>query len=114
LNRPVAEVCPLFLVRHYRHGGLAVVLVVAVFIGWRKGWITMRLFCCVLSVALFVLAAVMAFDTDNQFRTVSSNVGLQVVANLVRGLAALGFCLGGGCAVIGAVLSRPSGRGDKA
>ncbi len=93
---------------------LTVLLVVGAFIGWWKGWITMRIFCCVVSVVLFVLAAVMAFDTDNQFRTGPPNVSPPVlVANLVRGLAALGFSLGGGCAVIGAALSRPSGGRDK-
>jgi hypothetical protein len=67
---------------------------------------TMRTFCCFLSVALFLLAAVLAFDTERQFWT--TNTG--AVPNLVRGLAALGFCLGGGCAVLGAVLSRGEDR----
>jgi hypothetical protein len=92
---------------------LAVILVVTAFIAWWKGWITMRIFCCVVSVVLFVMAAIMAFDTDNQFRIVINTGPPVVAANLVRGMAALGFCLGGGCAVIGAVLSRPSGDAGK-
>jgi len=64
----------------------------------------MRNFCCVLSLVLFAMAASLAFDNNNtQFF-----YGPQIaVANLVRGLAALGFCLGGGCAIIAAALSPP-------
>ena len=89
---------------------LAIILLIALFIAWRMGLLTMRNFCCVIALILFVLAAVLAFDTDHQFVTIQGqgNIGPIVVANMVRGLAALGFCLGGGCSIIGAVLSRRS------
>jgi hypothetical protein len=95
---------------------LGIILLAALFISWRSGLITMRNFCCIVAVALFVLAAVLAFDTDHQFVTIQGqgNIGPIVVANMVRGLAALGFCLGGGCSIIGAALSRSEGPGTPA
>ena len=72
---------------------------------------TMRTFCCVVSIVLFLLAAVLAFDTQHHFHTIigGGNVASVIVPNMVRALAALGFCIGGGgCALIGAVVSRRS------
>ena len=69
---------------------------------------TMRTFCCVVSVVLFVLATVLAFDTEHHFHTVLSNAAPVIVPNMVRALAALGFCIGGGCALIAAAVSRRS------
>ena len=69
---------------------------------------TMRTFCCVVSVVLFVLAAVLTFDTEHHFHIGLSNAAPVIVPNMVRALAALGFCIGGGCALIAAVVSRRS------
>jgi len=64
---------------------------------------SMRTFCCVVSVVLFLLAAVMAFDTNNHFHIIIGGNAAPVIApNMVRALAALGFCIGGGCALIAA------------
>ena len=71
---------------------------------------TMRTFCCGVSVVLFLLATVLAFDTERHFHTIigGGNVASVIVPNMVRALAALGFCIGGGCALIAAVVSRRS------
>ena len=71
---------------------------------------TMRNFCSGDSIVLFLLAAVLAFDTERHFHTVigGGNVATVIVPNMVRALAALGFCIGGGCALIAAVVSRRS------
>jgi hypothetical protein len=71
---------------------------------------TMRTFFCGFSVVLFLMAAVLAFDTERQFHTIigGGNVASVIVPNMVRALAALGFCIGGGCALIAAAVSRRS------
>ena len=70
---------------------------------------TIRTFCCGVSVVLFLLAAVLAFDTEHHFHIIiGGNAAPVIVPNIVRALAALGFCIGGGCALIAAVVSRRS------
>jgi hypothetical protein len=70
----------------------------------------MRNFCCGVSIVLFLLAFVLAFDTERHFHTVigGGNVPTVIVPNIVRALAALGFCIAGGSALIAAVVSRRS------
>ena len=62
--------------------------------------------CWVVAVVLFLLAAVLAFDTERHFHIILSPTAPAVAPNMVRALAALGFCIGGGCAVIAAVISQ--------
>jgi hypothetical protein len=84
---------------------------IAAFITWRRGLLTMRVFCCAVAIVLFGLAVALGFDTDAQFRVDRSGGGPAVVApNFVRGMGSLGFCLGGGAALIAAAVS--AGRAD--